>query len=254
MDIYDRENPNYHTCGIWLLASRINHSCMSNCRRAFIGDMQIIRATKDLPAGTELVFSYEIPNAVDDYDEAQDRLKHWGFWCDCEICMDKIMTPRETLLRRKAICGLLRSVLKGPEGTDVFQTILRLNQLEETYEDPKTTSIRLPLWDPYFSLGAALAQDKKPADGVKMFVKGLEALGYTVTAVLPVGKNKDKKAEFEIKQWGLATEYTSWVFGMIFDAYKELAPEILDCVAGYVEAAYSMVVGERETAWKEFKG
>jgi len=42
--------------GIWIISSYINHSCISNCRRSFIGDMQIIRATQDLHADTELVF------------------------------------------------------------------------------------------------------------------------------------------------------------------------------------------------------
>ena len=40
--------------GIWLLASLVNHSGVANCIRSFVGDMQIIRATKDLAANTEL--------------------------------------------------------------------------------------------------------------------------------------------------------------------------------------------------------
>lgn len=36
-------------CGVWVLAARINHSCIGNCSRSFIGDMQIIHATCDLP-------------------------------------------------------------------------------------------------------------------------------------------------------------------------------------------------------------
>ncbi|CAG8888506.1 unnamed protein product [Penicillium egyptiacum] len=36
-----------HNCGIWPYASMINHSCMSNAHRAFIGDMMIIRAATD---------------------------------------------------------------------------------------------------------------------------------------------------------------------------------------------------------------
>lgn len=42
--------------GVWILASYINHSCLGNCCRSFIGAMQIVRATEDLPPGTELVF------------------------------------------------------------------------------------------------------------------------------------------------------------------------------------------------------
>lgn len=46
----------YSTCGIWPIASRINHACLSNCRRSFIGNMLLVRATRDMDAGTELFF------------------------------------------------------------------------------------------------------------------------------------------------------------------------------------------------------
>jgi SET domain-containing protein len=50
------ENKKFHSCGVWPLASYINHSCFSNVRRSFIGDMMIVRATQDLRANTELLF------------------------------------------------------------------------------------------------------------------------------------------------------------------------------------------------------
>ncbi|KAK0506844.1 hypothetical protein JMJ35_010733 [Cladonia borealis] len=48
--------PHHHTCGIFIKASYINHSCYSNARRSFIGDIQIVRATRNIPAGSEIVF------------------------------------------------------------------------------------------------------------------------------------------------------------------------------------------------------
>lgn len=44
----------FHSCGIWLKASYTNHSCCSNARRAFIGDMMIVRAAQDLEPNTEI--------------------------------------------------------------------------------------------------------------------------------------------------------------------------------------------------------
>ena len=38
---------------MWLLASYINHACSYNSVRHFIGDMMIVRATRDLPQGQE---------------------------------------------------------------------------------------------------------------------------------------------------------------------------------------------------------
>jgi hypothetical protein len=46
----------FHSCGVSPLASYINHSCYSNVRRSFIGDMMIVRAIQDLFANTELDF------------------------------------------------------------------------------------------------------------------------------------------------------------------------------------------------------
>lgn len=63
------EETAFTTSGIWMLISHINHICMSNCRRSLIGDMQIVRATKDLEAGTELVLWYQKPRQFQSYDE-----------------------------------------------------------------------------------------------------------------------------------------------------------------------------------------
>ncbi|PGH18369.1 hypothetical protein AJ79_00435 [Helicocarpus griseus UAMH5409] len=50
------EDEKFHSCGIWPIASYINHSCNSNARGAFIGDMMIVRATRDIAANTEITF------------------------------------------------------------------------------------------------------------------------------------------------------------------------------------------------------
>lgn len=46
----------YHSCVVWTQALYINHSCTSTASRAFIGDMMIISATRDLEAGSEVTF------------------------------------------------------------------------------------------------------------------------------------------------------------------------------------------------------
>lgn len=88
------DNNNKHdkflTSGIWLLTSRINGSCVSNCRRSFIGDMKIIRATQDMPAGTDLLLSYRAPCSVEFYEDVQKHLfSAWSFKCTCDLCKDR---------------------------------------------------------------------------------------------------------------------------------------------------------------------
>ncbi|KIL88516.1 hypothetical protein FAVG1_08598 [Fusarium avenaceum] len=70
-DITGDKDFKYTTSGIWLLASHINDSYISNCRRSFIGDMQIMRATRDLIADTKLFFYYRLPMPFESYQEAQ---------------------------------------------------------------------------------------------------------------------------------------------------------------------------------------
>jgi hypothetical protein len=55
------ETKMHYSTGIWLKALKINHSYMANCKRIFIGDLQIIRVTQDIPANTELFFWYREP-------------------------------------------------------------------------------------------------------------------------------------------------------------------------------------------------
>ncbi|KAL8687450.1 MAG: hypothetical protein Q9224_005149, partial [Gallowayella concinna] len=50
--------PDDENSGVWLLASRFNHSCLPNVSRAFIGDIIILRASTDIPANTELFINY----------------------------------------------------------------------------------------------------------------------------------------------------------------------------------------------------
>lgn len=55
------KNRAFHSSGIWPQASYINHSCLSNARRSFVGDMMIVRASRNLPPDTELTWWYQRP-------------------------------------------------------------------------------------------------------------------------------------------------------------------------------------------------
>lgn len=240
----------YTTCGIWLLASRINHSCIGNCRRAFIGDMQIIRAVRDLEADTELLFAYRPPEVLETYDDVQRSLSTWGFTCGCELCVSRKETPRDALQRRKVLFADLRRVLNGVRQTNVARAKRLLQQIEETYPATGPNFVRLELWDPYFALGQALLSANKPTDAITMIVRSSEALGFRITATLPT--RSSKVAEFKVIRWGSANDYTAWAFFHLFMAYEMLAPEVCVAAKRYVRVAYQIVMGEEETLCDEF--
>lgn len=71
--------------GLWLRAARINHSCVPNTEKEFVGDMMLIRAKRPIAAGEEILHSY-----VDERGSFKTRkealLATWGFECDCSLC------------------------------------------------------------------------------------------------------------------------------------------------------------------------
>ncbi|KXJ88455.1 TPR domain protein [Microdochium bolleyi] len=248
----------FATSGLWPLASRINHSCVGNCRRSFIGDMQIIRAARDLDAGTELLFGYRSPQILESYAEVQKGLASWGFTCACELCLSRKQTTTEALARRKTLHKRLEKLLAGPQGTKPAAAQQVLAQMEETYPSA-ARAIRLELWAPYFALAAMSLEGGKPAECIRMIVKGMESLGFVITATLPTGgggrKNTAKQPSvLEITHWGFLSDMVPWAFLHLYGAYEALAAskEVLRAARDYAGIAYSILVGERDTLGEEF--
>ncbi|KAM4056125.1 SET domain-containing protein [Hirsutella rhossiliensis] len=250
--IKDDTPPGHATCGVWMLASRINHSCTSNCRRSFIGDMQILRATRDLEAGAELLFSYAPPVPMDSYDQAQRRFGHWGFACGCELCTLRKATPGAALAQRKLWNEHLKVALRGIASTREVSARRLIGRLEETYAATATSALRMELWDPYLALGAYMLARNTPAASIKATVRGLEVLGFTMVASPPLQDAKPPR--LEVTHWGIVNEYTPWAFFNMYKAYKVVAPELCAAARQLVETAYSMVVGEKETVRDVFPG
>ncbi|KAM0271398.1 hypothetical protein ACHAQH_009120 [Verticillium albo-atrum] len=241
----------FTTCGIWLKASRINHSCVGNCKRSFIGDMQIIRAHKDLETNTELIFPYRTPDHMETYEEAQNTLESWGFTCSCELCVAKQATSRVALGRRKNLYSDLKRTMMGPPRMiNIAGSKRLLGELEKTYPTTVPNVIMPELWDPYFGLGGAMLSNNKPKDAIEMICKGLQALGFKFKAVVP--GDGTKLPEFRIIMWGHTNDFTPWAFLHLFLAYEKLAPQVCQNVKDDLRTAYSIVMGEKETVRDQF--
>ncbi|KAF5575098.1 TPR domain-containing protein [Fusarium pseudoanthophilum] len=210
------------TSGIWLLASRINHSCVGNCRRSFIGDMQIVRATRDFPADTELFFCYRHPVRFETYQETQKGLNHWGFTCGCELCLLKKATPRSVLQRRKVLTHDLHRLLDHPGSDSGAKASQLMKALEKTYPRNNDCAIRLELWEPYFAFGAHLLKNNQLNDAAKMILKGLEALGHSIVACPP--NDITDRPRLEVQRWGVANDALPWAFHNLAYVYRQLAP------------------------------
>lgn len=74
-----------HILGIYPLAAMINHSCVSNATRTYSNEVMIVHASKNIAAGSEIVWSY-IPPTRPLIDRRRALKKRHGFICQCEKC------------------------------------------------------------------------------------------------------------------------------------------------------------------------
>ncbi|KAL3474787.1 hypothetical protein BJX99DRAFT_271504 [Aspergillus californicus] len=243
-----QSDPKFSSCGIWNLASRINHSCYSNARRAFIGDMMIVRATQDIPANTEITFWYKSPLNTDSGDERVPDLQHWGFKCDCVICQDRIATVPSALTKRKT---LLRSVLKEfntnisrkPNLTEIESL---LSATEETYRQPASDVPRLSIWETYLTLAIQILNESRGQShkAIECALKALESLGYIIDGGrLP----HTLGTPLRVAKWGIMTGDLVGCWMALSKAYVDVAPDLVTQAVGYARLTYRVCVGEDET-------
>ncbi|KAF4973185.1 hypothetical protein FSARC_437 [Fusarium sarcochroum] len=243
-----RQESMFSTSGIWLIASRINHSCIGNCRRSMIGDMQIVRAATDLPAGAELFFYYRPPNPLESYQDVQKQLKGWGFVCQCELCKARKKTSQTVLQRRTELYNDLKSDLaRESEPFDFAKANRLLKAVEKTYHGKSASKIRLELIELYLAVGDRYKASDQMAENVKMIVKALEAMGFTMVACPP--DKITNRPQLEVKRWGYADDAIPWLFLKLLEAYQYLAPELCQTARLLAERSYSMVIGEKDSMY-----
>ncbi|KAK5675731.1 hypothetical protein LTS10_011458 [Elasticomyces elasticus] len=88
-------------CALFQYASLVNHSCVPNATRMFIGDAMVLRATRDIAQGEEVLHAYVLPS----FGVAERRMRMeavWGFRCDCKLCETDIKESEEVRERRAA--------------------------------------------------------------------------------------------------------------------------------------------------------
>jgi len=77
--------------GLFVHGSQINHSCMPNTARGYIGDILIVRASRTIRAG-EQVFTSRT-QLVDDFEQAKRLLGSTSKGhCECAICVAEQQT------------------------------------------------------------------------------------------------------------------------------------------------------------------
>ena len=103
------------TSGIFLIASRINHSCCPNACFTWNSNLGqlTVHAMVDIPIGEEITLSYELPFLT--LQQRQTRhFEHYGFICDCPACRRASRGDDHGEMRRQRR-GVLYSTLQQYE-------------------------------------------------------------------------------------------------------------------------------------------
>ena len=238
-----RKEKSYHTCGFFIRASYINHSCYSNARRSFIGDMQIVRAARDLAAGSEIYFTYAGPNPNHTYEEAQKGLKSWGFNCTCAICEHRKATKNGVTRKRADLLKDLMSAFDDSSDPNLPKAERILSALEKTYSAPAKTVPRLALWDPYSLLTRCYQMQNRHEKTVQMAWKVLESQGFVIKRENP----SSTSSPFEIEHWGLMNDFLVETWVHLWVAYAHVARGLCDQVEKCARMAYKLCFGEDVT-------
>lgn len=238
--------------GIWIHASYMNHSCLPNAGPAFLGDMMIVRATRDIKAGEEIRISYH-PAQTTDFTDRKGKLSFWGFQCGCPLCQVESQVPASVLASRKQLRKEAGSFVEMNPLTaanfDQPVSLIKLatakdllKRLEATYDKslylnlPRLDRVSLDIWLVKAGLCAVQAKSDIATTtrilqdlGYKVNVKGADASinrtnGVVCDAVVHA-------ALYNGQAWGLAGRLD--ISNMFVELAKEMYLTINGDLDGY---------------------
>ncbi|CAI7632337.1 unnamed protein product [Penicillium manginii] len=217
---------------------RVDGQAVIDIRRSFIGDMMIIRASRDIAKDTEITFWYQSP--IGNQDQELPDLQNWGFKCDCAIC-DSIRGLSKTVLStRKRLSAELEKLFnsKKLKHAKIEST---LASLEQTYSLPPSEVPHLALWSGYLSLAAISLTSYQFEKAIKFGLRCLESLGFMIEG----GSRTD--TQIKVIKWGLMTDGVVGCWMILSRAFGEVAPGLKVHAEEYAKISYRICVGEDET-------
>ena len=240
------EQKRHHSSGIWTHASYINHSCTKSACRAFIGNMMIVRASRDMEAGTEITFWYIAPDGTKSAKDLDEVHKHWGFVCGCAICLDARATSATILTKRQKLTEDVKRAFHfdTPTAPQIeLERIERLlDTLRQTYTQAAKDVPRLSLWDLQLAMTRIYASQNKVGKTMELAMKGLTSLGFVVAGA------DSSQTLFTIVRWGLLANNLVEIFLHVRTAFMAMKA-VKDAARAkeYAKTAFKILVGEDES-------
>lgn len=210
--------------------------------------MQIVRAARDMPAGTELLFPYRPSGSSELHQHVQQELAKWGFECACELCKDKSKTSDAVVKQRSDLHREFMEQLPDDEPFNLPKATRLMKGVEKTYRGKPAKQIRWVLAEVYAYIGIRARQEGYFVDAAKMLIKALEAHGFVIYATDPSAVTA--QPQFEVKHWGMMEHVIPWLFFQLIECYDQVDMALVPVAAHYAEVAYSIIVGEKISIWE----
>ncbi|KAI6887815.1 hypothetical protein KC360_g1149 [Hortaea werneckii] len=177
--------------GIRITASYMNHACDGNAAHAFLGDMMLVRASKHIANGQEILIPYLAPD-MDHAVTMAPLQQQWGFTCHCAICAAETKEPLTQREKRSALLKKTKEMLAQhesdlidlPDALVVAKFEGLYSQLKETYDCkifatvPRVALVQIGKW-----LCQSCLNYWNPDKLAEMAVGVLRDAGYGITIV-----------------------------------------------------------------------
>lgn len=234
------------SCGIWHMASFINHACNFNVRKSFIGDMQIVRAAQDMPADTQIFCSY-IPANIDKFQDGKKILRHWGIECHCTMCEDIRATKPRLIAKRESLGEAIVMESLRPEGTTFSKMKGFVTELETTYRRPASEFPRMAVAAVHRCLVRSYMEAEQPDKIIEFSLEALTDLGFIIEGAV---KTRARTADgpIVVQRWGLMLDNVISYWGALASTYASVgAPARAAQAREFAKISYRICVGEDDT-------
>ncbi|KAH6666521.1 TPR domain-containing protein [Plectosphaerella plurivora] len=143
------------SAGLWVRAACLNHSCVPNVTKSYVGDLMLLKALRPIAKGEELTHAYD---ETGDYEARAAALQRtWGFECTCTLCVTEKKEDPATRKRRGELeqeaAALMAKNTPSSAGRAVYYKAKRLQAaIAETYSDkthkglPRRAGAQLQQW------------------------------------------------------------------------------------------------------------
>ncbi|KAJ6785904.1 hypothetical protein PWT90_05545 [Aphanocladium album] len=234
-------NKSFPGAGIWVKASYLNHSCLANCYCSFIGDMLIVRAAQDIPAGAELTIAYHAPRHFETYEGAQAPLADWQFNCRCALCARRLRTAAQVARKEHTFIRDIRKVFNLAPGEDLALLSAGCRTIDEQFwraGGPKAFPCVEMCTTLFLQATCSMVVSGPASERIPVILAALRCNGFEIV---------DADSEFRVTKWGIVQNLMPTMIWVLYVNCKFAAPSYCPSVERLFRTVHTIMFGEDES-------